>query len=95
MCFHYAFFNMVDPVRLHLVNTTSKLLANSVPPQNACMPLQLPFPTIAPATGLPIKIPRAAQNVFIPSRPPIALMSSVTLTTVDGCRETKAPEKAP
>lgn len=91
----YAFCATPNPTRLHLVTPTSTLPANRVPPQKHCKPTQFPLPTITPAIGLPIRIPHAAQKVFIPNLPPTVPESSVMLTTVLGCKLTNAPEKAP
>lgn len=77
-----------------LVSTSKTVDKARVAPQKACVPAQ-DLGTMAPATGLPIKMPNAAKNAFMPSRAPIVLMSVVIDATATGCNETKAPEKNP
>lgn len=80
--------------------TTLALATNTVPianaqAQNNLTPTQLPFPTIAPATGVPTNVPNPAQSVLIPILVPKILRLGDSVTTDVGCSDTNVPEKKP
>ena len=91
----YALTDIMKPVTETLVAMTNIAAPRRVAPENTCIPTQLPLPTNKPAIGVPMRIPKEAQNVFIPILPPTVLRSLVIDATVVGCRLTKAPERAP
>lgn len=78
-----------------LAPATNTVPTASAQAQNNLNPSQVPFPTMAPASGFPTNVPNPAQSVLIPILVPNIAKLGDSVTTDVGCSDTNVPEKNP